>query len=67
MSSRNEEKLADEIMKKVRQLDLPLKLDILTEAKGNCFPLAVIAQCNRPEIYRTLEDPIQKLTRQNDP
>ena len=62
-----EQRLADEIMKAVRQLSLPLKLDALTEAKGDCFPLAILAQCQRPEIYNALASRIQEVIKQNDP
>ena len=67
MASKNEERLAKEIMKAVKRLNLPLKLDRLTEAKGDCFPLAIISQCKRPEIFHTLNSSIQEVIEQNDP
>ena len=41
-------------MKTVRRLQLPFKLDTITEGRGNCFPLAIQAQCRRPEILNEL-------------
>ena len=43
-------KIANQIMDTVRRLQLPVKLDQLTEGRGNCFPKAVLQQCRRPEI-----------------
>ena len=37
-----ERKIADEIMAKILELQLPLKLDQPTEALGNCFPIAIV-------------------------
>ena len=42
--------IANQIMDTVRRLQLPVKLDQLTEGRGNCFPIAVLQQCRRPEI-----------------
>ena len=36
-----ERRIADEIMETVHRLQLPLKLDQLTEGKGNCFPISI--------------------------
>ena len=47
-----EEKIANDIMQTVLKLNLPLVLDRLIEGKGNCFPLAIIAQCKRRSIYK---------------
>ena len=44
-----EEKIAQDIMKAVTRLGLPLRLDKITEGRGNCFPLALIAQCKRKD------------------
>ena len=52
---RTEGKIANEIMKTVKELGLPLKLDELTEGLGNCFPIAIIQQCKRPEIFNKLK------------
>ena len=46
----SEQKISNEIMKNVKRLQLPLELDQLTEGKGDCFPLAVLAQCRMPII-----------------
>ena len=42
-----EERIAAEIMKTVRRLELPLELDEITEGRGNCFPLSIFAQGRR--------------------
>ena len=55
-----ERKIAHEIMETVERLQLPLKLDQLTEGRGNCFPMAIIQQCHRPEIRQQLK-PIPKM------
>ena len=49
-----ERQIATEIMETIHRLQLPLKLDQLTEGLGNCFPIAVIQQCRRPEIFTQL-------------
>ena len=54
MENKEEKKIAADIMNIVRKLGLPFKLDKITEGKGNCFPLAIIAQFNRQEIYNEL-------------
>ena len=61
-----EGKIAMEIMKTVRALGLPLKLDKLTEGQGNCFPIAIIQQLRRPEIYEQLKLKVKTLTRIQD-
>ena len=50
-----ERMIADEIMETVNRLQLPFKLDQLTEGRGNCFPIAVIQQCQRQEINKQLK------------
>ena len=52
---RTEGQIANEIMKTVKKLGLPIKLDELTEGLGNCFPIAIIQQCKRPEIFNKLK------------
>ena len=42
-------------METVNRLQLPFVLDQLTEGRGNCFPIAVIQQCQRPEINKQLK------------
>ena len=49
-----EKRIAQEIMETVQRLELPLKLDQLTEGRGNCFPISIIQQCRRPEILSYL-------------
>ena len=60
---RTEGIIANEIMQTVMALGLPLKLDELTEGLGNCFPIAMIQQLRRPEIYKQLEVSKKSLTR----
>ena len=67
MESQNERRIALEILKKIRRLQLPLKLDDITEGKGNCFQLATLAQCRRREILQNLDRSTQNLVQQNDP
>ena len=67
MATKDELKIAQEIMKTVRRLQLPLQLDEITEGRGNCFPLSVLAQCRRQEIKQHLDEPIRSLMGQNDP
>ena len=62
-----EERIAAEIMKTVRRLELPLDLDEITEGRGNCFPLAILAQGRRPEIFQKMSEPIQRVIQENDP
>ena len=50
-----ERNIADEIMDAVHRLQLPFIVDQLTEGRGNCFPIAVIQQCQRPEINKQLK------------
>ena len=57
-----EGKIANEIMKTVRALGLPLKLDQLTEGLGNCFPISIIQQCRRPEIFNQLKPMTKECT-----
>jgi hypothetical protein len=44
-----ERNIANEIMDTVHRLQLPFKLEQLTEGLGNCFPIAIIQQLRRPE------------------
>ena len=67
MASQDERRIAAEILKTVRRLDLPLKLDTITEGKGNCFPLSILAQCRRSEIFQKLDNSVQALIMKNDP
>ena len=67
MESDNERRIGLEIQKKIRSLQLPLKLDEITEGRGNCFPLAIIAQLHRPNVFQSLSESIQILACQQDP
>ena len=62
-----ERRIGNEILRKIRSLTLPLELDEITEGRGNCFPLAILAQCRRPEIFKDLDESMKYLIYQNDP
>ena len=64
---RTEGKIGNEIMKTVRALGLPLKLDQLTEGFGNCFPIAITQQCRRPEIMSHLNPTMKMQMRYHSP
>ena len=66
MPSKEDEDLAVEILRSVRRLNLPFELDEITEGKGDCFPLAVIAQCRRTEIFNNLTKPVQAIITRNN-
>ena len=67
MAPQDDKRIALEILTKVKILNLPLKLDEITEGRGNCFPLSVIAQCRRPELFQQLDKQIQIIIERNDP
>ena len=67
MAPQDDKKIALEILTKIKILNLPLKLDEITEGRGNCFPLSVIAQCRRPELFQQLDKQIQIIIERNDP
>ena len=67
MATADEIRIAHEIMKAVRRLHLPLKLDEITEGRGNCILLSVLAQCRRQEISQHLNTQIRGLIQQGDP
>ena len=50
-------------METVHRLQLPFKLDELTEGLGNCFPMAIIQQLRRPEILNQLRPATRRLVR----
>ena len=60
-----EKKIADEIMAAVIRLQLPFKLDQLTEGLGNCFPIAIMQQLRRPEISSQLRPTLTRLLKHN--
>ena len=68
----NEEKyqieriIANEILATIHRLQLPLKLDQLTDGKGNCFPIAIIQQLRRPEIFSQLRPKPKRLVQQRN-
>ena len=50
-----DERIAAEIMKTVIKLELPLSLDEITERRGNCFPLWILAQCRNEKAKNTVK------------
>ena len=50
-------------METVHKLELPLKLDQLTEGQGNCFPISIVQQCHRPEILSYLRPKAKQIVR----
>ena len=58
-----ERRIADEIMDTINRLQLPLKLDQLTEGLGNCFPIAIVQQLQRPEILSELRPSPRRVAR----
>ena len=58
-----ERKIANEIMDTVRRLQLPHKLDQITEGRGNCFPIAIVQQCRRPEVLSQLSSVVKSLAK----
>ena len=56
-----ERRIGNEILRKIRSLQLPLELDEITEGRGNCFPLAILAQCRRPKIFQHLDESMKYL------
>ena len=50
-------------METVHRLELPLKLDQLTEGLGNCFPISIVQQCHRPEILSYLRPKANQIVR----
>ena len=62
-----ERKIANEIMKTVHKLRLLLVLDELTEGKGDCFPLAILSQCQRQEILVELNNQIRRMVLEKCP
>ena len=63
----NEVRWADNIMASNRRLGLKsFKLDKLTKGEGSCFPIAVLQQLNREEVFGYLRDDLRQLTRTMD-
>ena len=44
----------DSLITKIRRCNLKLVLDNLTGGFGNCFPNAIVQQCQRPEVKEWL-------------
>ena len=45
----------------LRERNLPFNCDAPTEAKGNCFPYAVMQQLHRPAVRSTLSNEVKGL------
>ena len=67
MATQDERRIGQEILNTARRLNLPVKLDEITEGRGNCFPLSVLAQCRRSEIFKHLNESTKSLIFKNDP
>ena len=50
-------------MDTIHRLQLPFKLDQLTEGLGNCFPIAIMQQLHRPEIISQLRPAPKRLVK----
>ena len=50
-------------MDKILELELPFKLDQPTEGLGNCFPIAIVQQLRRPEIFNQLRPTVKRLAK----
>ena len=50
-------------METILRLQLPFKLDQPTEGLGNCFPIAIVQQLQRPEIFNQLRPSLQRLAK----
>ena len=61
-----EKRIADEIKNQIKILNLPLVLDDLTRGRGDCWPVAVLQQCRRPEILSSLPPHIQQIAQDID-
>ena len=60
----NERRWADNIMASNRRLGLDFfKLDKLTKGEGSCFPIAVVQQLNREEVYDNMREELRPLAR----
>jgi hypothetical protein len=59
-----ERNIANDIMETVQRLKLPFKFDQLTEGMGNCFPISIMQQCWRPEIFGQLKSIPKMLVKQ---
>ena len=63
----NERKWADAIMASNRRLGIyHFKLDNLTKGEGSCFPISVVQQLNREEIFQQLREDLRPLARNMD-
>ena len=63
----NEVRWADDIMTSIRRLGLKtFKLDKLTKGEGSCFPIAVLQQLNREEVFTNLREDLRNLARSMD-
>ena len=63
----NERRWADKIMASNRRLVLDyFKLDKLTKGEGSCFPIAVVQQLNREDIFDHLREDLRNMARTLD-
>ena len=63
----NERKWADAIMASNRRLGIDhFKLDKLTKGEGSCFPISVVQQLNRKDVFEHLREDLKPLARDMD-
>ena len=63
----NEVRWADIIMTSNRRLGLGyFKLDRMTKGEGSCFPIAILQQLNREEVFGYLREDLRQLARSMD-
>ena len=55
-----ERDLADKVMRYVKQNNLKFKLDKLTRGQGNCYPVAVLQQLRRKEIFQAMAQDLKE-------
>ena len=61
-----ERRIAEEIIDVVKELELNLKLDRLTEYRYNSFPIALLQQLKRVDVYELLDQELKNLADQMD-
>ena len=52
--------IGKKIEKKAEEVGQDIRLDNLTRGSGNCFPIAVLQQLNRNEIYQSLDSKLRE-------
>ena len=63
---KTERKLADKILNYINRHNLNYKLDKLTRGLGNCFPLSVLQQIMREDIFDSVKSDIRAIAQRHD-